>query len=110
MDAKICRAQAVEILYCCLKRGIYIRIHLGKPLNLQLLDPTQVDKMYAVDTPEGGFFRFNLCDIVTITGISRAKAVSSMFAYFRKEEALQCLDRIFPGVKTEYESMLAHIA
>lgn len=109
INTKICRAQTVEILHCCMKRGVYIRIHLNEPLNLQSLDPTWVDGMYVVDTIEGGFFRFNLFNIVNITGILGTKAVTSMFAYFRKEEALQCLDRLFIGVKEEYELLLANI-
>ena len=109
MDVEICRAQTVEILHCCMKRGVHIRIHLNEALDLDSLVPTWVEKIYSVETSEGGFFRFNLCEIAAVSGISGAKAVTSMFAYFRKEEALRYLDRIFPRTREKYESSLASI-
>ena len=108
MDAEICRAQTVEVLHCCMNRGVHIRIHLNRALDLESLDPSSVGKIYKVDTAEGGFFRFNLCEIATVSGISGAKAVTSMFAYFRKEEALRHLDRVFRRTKEKYESSLAN--
>ena len=108
-NADICQAKTVQILHCCMKKGVNIRIHLNKPVHLQCLDKTLIDKMYVVDTVEGGFFRFNLCDIVTITGILRGSAVTAMFAYFRKEKALQCLDNLFPGTQKKYESLFVNM-
>ena len=99
------RVQTVELIHCCLKKGVHIRLHLDKPLDLSRLESEHIENKYVVQTTSGGFFRFTLCGIVTITGIPGANTVSSMFAYFRKAEALQCMNRLFPHVVEEYQSL-----
>ena len=107
MGTKIYQTESVQILRSCLRKGIHIRIHLSEPMDLQSLDQMLIEKMYVVKVGQRGFFRFNLVNIVTITGILKEKSVSAVFAYYSRHQAFQNLNRLFPGIEEKYKLILA---
>jgi hypothetical protein len=84
-----------------------VRLHLDEPLDVASLRERPNYDVHVVDGLGRGFFRVTMDGIVAVTGVLGGTAVTSMFAYFRKEEALGCLDRVFGGTRTAYEAGLA---
>ena len=93
----------VEILHSCLRRGVHVRLHLDRPLDIESLRDVAGYDVHVVDSMGHGSFRVTIDGVVAVTGVLGGTAVTSMFMYFRKEEALRSLDRVFGGARSAYE-------
>ena len=82
-------------------------MHVDTPLNVRALCGEGDYDVHVIDGIGRGSFRVTMHGIVAVTGILGATAVTVMFAYFRKEEALECLERVFGGARAAYETGLA---
>jgi hypothetical protein len=87
-----------------MRKGIHVRLHLDKALDVRALRGSSDYDVHVIDGIGRGSFRVTMHGIVAVTGILGATAVTSMFAYFRKEEALECLEHVFGGVRAAYET------
>ena len=93
----------LEILYSCLEKGVALVIHLDRVPAVKGLADDRIDRLYLVEMGQGGFFRFELCGLATITGVLGEQTVRVMFVYFRTAEVLPCLEHLFLGAEEAYK-------
>lgn len=95
----------VELLHCCLEKGVQIRAKLDKPLKISDIKKFGTDNTYLFQTKENGIYRFIISGLVTLSGVIGDKNISMMFLYQRRNEALDVLEEHFVGIKNAYQSV-----
>jgi hypothetical protein len=98
----------IELLHCCMTRGVKVKIYLSEAVTLDMLHKLEskndkiISDMFIYSVGEGGFYRFILCGVATVSGVLQESALTVLYTFFHSSKIIKQMDLLFPGFEEEF--------
>jgi hypothetical protein len=98
----------VELLHCCMERGVKVKIYFSENITIDMLRKLErsndktISDMFIYSGEERGFFRFILCGVATVSGILHESILTILYSLYYSNKIIKQMDFLFPGFEDEF--------